>query len=91
MTTKKQRREQVAAKAERRRQTDIQLGLMAQQREKEKRDRVMYDADRAEQKKAAALRLRKAREASIPYENRVGTAARIVRLMDATLESSRSI
>lgn len=62
MTTKKQRREQVAEKRARYDEETRRMGLEAQKRDREKREQRKYDANRAESSKKAALVMRKKME-----------------------------
>jgi hypothetical protein len=64
MTTKKQRRAMVAEKRARYDAETKRLGLEAQKRDQERREQRRFDAERAEQKKATALKMRKQHEAA---------------------------
>lgn len=65
MTTKKQRREQVAAKRAAYDAETKRLGLEAQKRDRNRREEIRFQALRAEQKKATALKMRKQHEATV--------------------------
>lgn len=58
MTTKKQRREAVALNRARFDKESQRMGAEAQRRDREKRDRAQYDANRAESSHKAALVMR---------------------------------
>lgn len=64
MTTKKQRREQVAAKRAEYDAETKRMGLEAQRIDREKRQNRLHDIERAERKKATALKMRQAHEAA---------------------------
>ena len=63
MTTKKQRRQQVAEKRAAFDAETKRLGLEAQRRDRERREQIKFEAERAERSKKEALKMRKVHEA----------------------------
>jgi hypothetical protein len=73
VTTKKQRRQQVAERTAARKEADRLHGLEMQRIDREKRQQKAYDAERAEKSKKRALAMKKTHEATqaVPVDEEI--------------------
>jgi hypothetical protein len=73
VTTKKQRRQQVAERTAARKEADRLHGLEMQRLDHQKREQKKFDAERAERKKETALKMRKQHEAkqTLPVDEEI--------------------